>query len=68
MDIEEFCCVSLDGEAITVRVKPLSSSRSNGETYNEIYRGRPFDLTTNSINGLQVKYLTPDGEAIPANE
>lgn len=28
----------------------------------------PFDLTTNLVNGLEVKYLTTDGEVIPAND
>ena len=37
-------------------------------TYNRIYKGIPFDLTTNLVNGLQVKYLTTDGEVIPTND
>ena len=37
-------------------------------TYNRIYRGSPFDVTTNLASGLQVKYLTTDGEVIPTND
>ena len=37
-------------------------------TYNRIYKGSPFDVTTNLASGLQVKYLTTDGEVIPTND
>ena len=43
-------------------------NRPDDYTYGRIYRGTPFDLTTNPANGLQVKYLTPDGEVIPTND
>lgn len=33
-----------------------------------IYRNSPFDLTTNLVNGMPVKYLTPTGEVTPSNE
>ena len=33
-----------------------------------IYRNSSFDLTTNLVNGLPVKYLTPTGEVTPKNE
>ncbi|MDD2192690.1 MAG: hypothetical protein PHO12_09160 [Bacteroidales bacterium] len=57
--------VRLDGTAITVRVKPMDSRKSRGLTYKNIYRGVPFDVTTNNI---QVKYLAPDGEVGPNND
>jgi hypothetical protein len=46
----------------------------NDSTYRHIYReilygeGITFDFTTNLVNGLQIKYLTTDGEVIPAND
>jgi len=43
-------------------------SKAMSRTYGKIYRGEPFDLTTNLVNGLQVKYLTTDGEVIPTND
>ena len=46
----------------------VQKGRSNETTYEHIYRGIPFYLPTNPVNGLQVKYLTSDGEVIPAND
>ena len=57
-----------DGMGIAIPVEPPTSTGSKGTTYKSIYRDHPFDLTTNLVNGLQVKYLTPNGEAIPAND
>lgn len=57
-----------DGTATAVPVVPPTSRRKNTATYRYIYRSQPFDLTANSVNGLQVKYLTPDGEVIPTND
>jgi len=37
-------------------------------TYREIYDNLPFDMTTNLVNGVPVKYLTPTGEVTPTNE
>ena len=37
-------------------------------TYDRIYREIPFDVTTNLASGLQVKYLTTDGEVLPTND
>ena len=36
--------------------------------YEEVCGSVPFDLTTNLVNGLPVKYLTPTGEVTPTNE
>ena len=37
--------------------------------YGKIYGKKPFDLTTNLVDGRQVKYLTPEGmEVIPTND
>jgi hypothetical protein len=52
-----------NGLARTFRIR----SR-DGVTYGSIYNNQPFDVTTNLVNGLQVKYLTPDGEVIPTND
>lgn len=58
-----------DGRGLIIGTGP----RSDG-TYRHVYR-KPlygertaFDLTANPANGLQVKYLTADGEVIPAND
>ena len=37
-------------------------------TYREVYDNSFFDLTTNLVNGLPVKYLTPTGEVTPTNK
>jgi len=57
-----------DGTCTSVPVVSPTSRRGNRTTYRSIYRNQPFDLTTNSVNGMQVKYLTPDGEVIPTND
>ncbi|MDD2230386.1 MAG: hypothetical protein PHY48_13355 [Candidatus Cloacimonetes bacterium] len=60
--------ICADGMSISVPVVSPTSRRANRTTYRHIYRSQPFDLTTNLVNGLQVKYLTSDGEAIPTND
>ncbi len=57
-----------DGMCTSVPVVSPVSRGANRTTYKFIYRNRPFDLTTNLVNGLQVKYLTPEGEIIPVND
>jgi hypothetical protein len=57
-----------DGTCTSIPVVSPTSRRGNRTTYKFIYRNRPFDLTTNLVNGLQVKYLTPDDEIIPVND
>ena len=53
-----------DGNTRSLRI-----DRPNADaTYGYIYRGIPFYLPTTPVNGLQVKYLTSDGEVIPAND
>jgi len=36
-----------------------------GIPFRDLYGNRPFDLTTNLLDGLPVKHLTPDGEVVP---
>lgn len=52
------------------QVVELWKGRSPQEkfTYREVYDNSFFDLTTNLVNGLPVKYLTPTGEVTPKNE
>ena len=59
--------INAGGGSIAV---PVTSSpdRLANLRYEIIYRNQPFDLTTNLVNDLQVKYLSPDGEVIPTNE
>lgn len=37
-------------------------------TYETVYRNMEFDITTNLVYGLKVKYLTPCGEITPLND
>lgn len=60
--------VYADGVAFAFRPVTSSSRKPNRATFGHVYRDQPFDLTTNTINGLQVKYLTPDGEVTPTND
>ena len=57
-----------DGTYTSVPVVSPTSKRGHRTTYRSIYRSQTFDITTNLINGLQVKYLSSDGETIPVNE
>lgn len=59
--------INAGGGSIAV---PVTSSpdRFANLRYETIYRNQPFDLTTNLVNGLQVKYLSPDGEVLPTND
>ncbi len=60
--------VYADGLAFGFKVAASSSKTPNRATYEAVYRGQPFDLTTNAVDGLQVKYLTSDGETTPTND
>lgn len=70
--------VYAQGGYTIIPVVDSTSRRSRKETtYDSIYKSRlfydvkeaAFDLTTNLVGGLQVKYLTPEGEeVIPAND
>ncbi len=60
--------IRADGLAISAPVVPPTSRRKYTGMYKYIYANQPFDLTTNLVNGLQVKYLTPEGEIIPVND
>ena len=53
-----------DGKAVVI---PRSLVKTRRKSYRFIYE-EPFDFTTNLVNGLPVKYLTPTGEVTPANE
>lgn len=57
-----------DGTYTSLPVVSPTSRRGKMTTYKFIYRNQPFDLTTNLLNGLQVKYLTTKGETIPVND
>lgn len=57
-----------DGTCTSVPVVSPTSRRGKRTTYRFVYRNRPFDLTTNLVSGLHVKYLTPEGEIIPVND
>lgn len=57
-----------DGMCTSVPLVSPKSRRGNRITYRSIYRNQPFDLTTNLVSGLQVKYLTPEGEITPIND
>jgi hypothetical protein len=60
--------IRADGLAISAPVTTSTSKRKYTGKYKYIYADQPFDVTTNLVNGLQVKYLTPEGEIIPAND
>jgi hypothetical protein len=60
--------IRADGLAISVPVVPPTSKRKRTGMYKYVYHDQPFDLTTNLVDGLQVKYLTPEGEIIPVND
>lgn len=53
-----------DGKTV---VLPRTRKQSRRESYGFIYK-KSFDLTTNLVNGMPVKYLTPTGEVMPTNE
>ena len=75
--------IRADGEGIIVPVVSPESKRAKYTMYGAIHRMYdfnykencfdfkypPFDLTTNLVNGLQVKYIMPNGEeVIPTND
>jgi len=62
---EHIYLIRKNGEAVELQ-KGLSPQAKF--TYREIYGNMSFNLTTNLVNGLPVKYLTPTGEVIPTNE
>lgn len=53
-----------DGKVVII---PRNLVKTRRKSYGFIYN-EPFDITTNLVNGLQVKYLTPTGEVTPTNE
>jgi len=53
-----------DGSALILKRK-WGSSWSYA-TYKDIYNKQMFDLTTNTVNWKQIKYLTCEGEVMPA--
>lgn len=69
--------ITANGCGAIISVVPPTSKKVKATTYNcdytqtTAYYGKEafFDLTTNLVNGVQVKYLTPDGaEVIPTND
>jgi len=69
--------ITAGGSGTIVPVIHPASRMPKATTYDSIYKqamvfyGKEasFDLTTNLVNGLQVKYLTPEGvEVIPTND
>lgn len=79
MPILKKCAVVVyaDGNAHIMPVVSPASRKRNETTYDSIYKWWMsyydkeafFDLTTNLVNGLQVKYLTPEGvEVVPTND
>jgi len=62
---ERICLVRKDGKVVELW---KDRSPQVKYTYREICDNMPFDLTTNLVNGLSVKYLTPTGEVTPINE
>lgn len=59
--------IRADGLAISAPVVSSTSRRKYTGKYKYIYSDQPFDLTTNLVNGLTVKYQTSDGEVVPDN-
>lgn len=62
---EHIYLIRKNGETVELQ-KSLSPQAKF--TYREVYNNTPFDLTTNLVNGLPLKYLTPTGEVTPTNE
>lgn len=62
---ERICLVRKDGKVVELWIGRSPQAKF---TYREVYDNIPFDLTTNLVNGMPVKYLTPTGEITPTNE
>lgn len=53
---------------ILIRKDGMIWKGKHSPNYEEVCGSVPFDLTTNLVNGMPVKYLTPTGEVTPRNE
>lgn len=58
---KHFIIIRRDGSAFISKCEKTY----RGAPFRDLYGNRPFDLTTNLLDGLPVKYLTPDGEVAP---
>ena len=62
---ERIYLIRKDGKVVELWKRRSAQAKYS---YREIYDNVPFDLTTNLVNGMPVKYLAPTGEITPTNE